>query len=119
MELCAVIKTLQYFKIPTKITIYCDSQYVVNTINSELCFKWFRENDYEKKNLDLWFELVDLLSFHIVTMIWVKGHENNKYNEMADMYAGHAARCLNIQSDDVKNKGKEDRKPLVPKSATR
>lgn len=39
MELCAVIKTLQYFKIPTKITIYCDSQYVVNTINSELCFK--------------------------------------------------------------------------------
>ena len=32
-ELIGVIETLQYFKNPVNITIYSDSQYVVNSIN--------------------------------------------------------------------------------------
>ncbi len=32
MEIKAVIETLKYFKSPVKITIYSDSQYVVNSI---------------------------------------------------------------------------------------
>lgn len=34
MELMGVLATLKYFKEPTEIEIYSDSQYVVNNINS-------------------------------------------------------------------------------------
>lgn len=52
-ELYAVIETLKYFKDPIKITIVSDSQYVVNSINGKHCYKWIKENDLSKKNLDL------------------------------------------------------------------
>ena len=53
MELRAVIETLKYFKDPIKITIVSDSQYVVNSINGKHCYKWIKENNLSKKNLDL------------------------------------------------------------------
>ena len=101
MEIMAVLETLKYFKTPTKITIYSDSQYVVNSIVEKHVYKWFESKDYSKKNLDLWFELIDLLSFHDVTFIWVKGHNDNKFNNIADMYAVHAAQCLNLPKDEI------------------
>jgi len=52
-ELYAVLGTLEYFKEPVKIKIYSDSQYVVNSINNRHVYKWFEEQDYSKKNLDL------------------------------------------------------------------
>lgn len=98
-ELYAVINTLQYFSSPVKITIYSDSQYVINSIQTKSCYRWFENRDYDKKNLDLWYKLIDLLEFHDVSFIWVKGHNEDKYNEMADMLAVHAAQCLNIPED--------------------
>ena len=53
MELRGVIETLRYFKEPIKITIVSDSQYVVNSINGKHCYKWIKDNDLSKKNLDL------------------------------------------------------------------
>lgn len=53
MELRGVIETLRYFKDPIKITIVSDSQYVVNSINGKHCYKWIKDNDLSKKNLDL------------------------------------------------------------------
>ena len=61
--------------------------------------KWFKENDFSKKNLDLWFQILDLLKFHKVTMCWVKGHSDNKYNNLADFLATHAATFLNLEED--------------------
>ena len=100
-EIRAVIETLKYFKDSVDITIYSDSQYVVSSINSKSCFKWIEESDLSKKNLDLWLELVNLLSYHNVTMVWVKGHENNSFNNMADLYCTHSATCLNIPEDEI------------------
>lgn len=101
MEIMAVIGALNYFKTPTNIKIYSDSQYVVNSICNGHVYKWFDEKDYSKKNLDLWFELIDLLNVHNVTFEWVKGHDNNKLNNLADKFAVHAAQCLNLPKDEI------------------
>lgn len=99
MELMAVIETLKYFKERTELTIVSDSQYVVNSIITGICNKWIEENDLSKKNLDLWFQLVELLPKHDVTMQWVKGHNNNKWNEEADKWCTFAAQCYNLPRD--------------------
>ena len=101
MELLAVINTLKYFKEKVNITIYSDSQYVVNSIMQGWVKTWFENEDYNKKNIDLWFELVNLLEIHNVTLIWVKGHDDNTMNNYADKLAQHAAKCLNLPEDRV------------------
>ena len=68
MEVLAVLATLEYFKDPVDITIVSDSMYVVNTIAQGWVKKWYDEKDYSKKNLDIWFKILDYLSYHKVTM---------------------------------------------------
>lgn len=68
MEALAVLATLEYFKDPVDITIVSDSMYVVNTIGHGWVKKWYDEKDYSKKNLDIWFKILDYLSYHNVTM---------------------------------------------------
>lgn len=101
MELLAVIETLKYFKDPTELTIVSDSQYVVNSINERHCFKWIKDKDTTKKNLDLWFQLINLLNYHTVSFKWVKGHNNHSMNEYADLLACHAATCMNLKEDPI------------------
>ncbi len=101
MEIMGVLETLRYFKTPIKIKIYSDSQYVVNSITKGYVRKWLEDKDFSKKNLDLWFELLDWLDFHDVTFEWVKGHNDNEMNELADKLAVHAAQCLNIPKDEI------------------
>lgn len=103
MELMGVLEALRYFKTPTKMKIYSDSQYVINNIEGGHVKKWFETKDYSKKNLDIWHDVIDLLEFHNVEFIWVKGHANNKYNELCDQLAVHAAQCLNLPVDEYKN----------------
>ena len=104
MELKGVLEALKYFPKPTKLTIVSDSQYVVNSINEGHCFKWLKNNDQSKKNLDLWFEIAKLLQYHTVTFKWVKGHNNHSMNEFADRLACHAAECMNLPEDQIKVK---------------
>ena len=101
MEIMGVLETLRYFKEPVNITIYSDSQYVVNAISMGSAKSWFEKQDYSKKNLDLWFEVVELLDFHHVTMIWIKGHDKSELNNLADKLAVHAAQCLNLPKDEI------------------
>ena len=101
MEIMGVLETLRYFKTPVSIKIYSDSQYVVNSIVNKYVYNWFEAKDFTKKNLDLWFELIDLLEFHNVTLEWVKGHDGNEFNNLADKLAVHAAQCLNIPEDEI------------------
>ena len=99
MEIKAVIETLKYFNERVQLTIISDSQYVVNSINTGLVKTWVENNDLTKKNLDLWFELVELLDKHDVTMVWVKGHNGDKWNEEADKWCVFAAQCYNLPRD--------------------
>lgn len=87
-ELYAVIKALQAVSRPIdSLTIYSDSQYVVCSINKG----WQR-----KKNKDLWsiFDRFYKLAQKYCPNIkfeWVKGHENNKFNNLADRLAVEAS----------------------------
>lgn len=119
MEARAVLETLKYFKEPTDITIVSDSMYVVNTINQGWVNKWFNDKDYSKSNLDIWFEILDYLDFHKVTMEWTKGHSDNQMNNEVDELCVFAAQCLNLPEDEHINKSKESRESLVPESETR
>jgi len=116
MELKAVLETLKYFKNPTEIKIVSDSMYVVNSICNHWAEKWFENEDYSKENLDLWWEVLELLKFHNVTVEWVKGHSTNKYNNRADELATFAAALINLPEDEYFNKCKKDRQSLVSKS---
>ena len=98
MELRAVLETLKFFENSTELTIISDSQYVINGINGA-AEKWIKDSDLSKKNLDLWFEIVELLHKHKVTMEWTKGHVGNKWNEEADKLCVFAAQCYNLPRD--------------------
>ena len=119
MEARAVLETLKFFKEPSDITIVSDSMYVVNTINQGWVRKWFENQDYSKSNLDIWFEILDYLDFHKVTVEWTKGHSNNVINQAADELCVFAARCLNLPEDEHIDYSKKVGQSLVPKSETR
>jgi ribonuclease HI len=94
MELLAIIEGLLYclnngFK-DQEIIIFSDSQYCIHGI-TEWVVKW-RKNGYSKKggliSSELWYVLDNLKSsFNYLSFEWVKGHNGNKYNEMADRLA--------------------------------
>ena len=94
MELTAPIMALKKIKSKSDVTIFTDSTYVKNGI-TEWIKKWVK-NDWissskkSVKNKDLWVELNDLCQKNKVTWKWVKGHSNNKYNNLADLLATEA-----------------------------
>ena len=78
----------------TKVTIYTDSAYIAN------CFKdkwyqtwmsngWRTSNRMAVKNTDLWKAILKIHreSKNSITIVHVKGHTNNKYNNRADALA--------------------------------
>ncbi len=99
-EIMSVLAVLEYFTEPVKISFFCDSQYVLNTIEKGWAKKWFENQDYSKKNLDLWYKIINLVEFHDCEWNWVKGHNNNPGNERANFLAQFAAKCLNLPKDE-------------------
>lgn len=99
MEIMGVLEALKYFKTPMNIEIYSDSSYVVNSINERHLHKWIEENDVTKKNMDLWVDVYKQLKRHRIQFFWVKGHSDNEFNELADMYANNSAMVLNPKND--------------------
>ena len=94
MELMAPIMALKKIKSNSGVTIITDSKYVKNGI-TEWIKKWEKNgwkssNRKPVKNKDLWIKLNDLCQKNTVTWKWVKGHSNNKYNNLADELATQA-----------------------------
>ncbi len=92
MELTAAIKGLSALKEPCEVTLYSDSQYLVNAINNGWLAGWkshgWRKADKsEVLNPDLWRELDALLCVHNVCFVWVRGHNGHDYNERCDALA--------------------------------
>ena len=78
MEMTAVIKALEAIDSSAKILISSDSTYVVNTMTKG----WKR-----KANHDLWEPLDGLVKNRDVSWRWVRGHNGNRGNELADALA--------------------------------
>lgn len=91
MEILAIIYALHAISKPIDIiNIYSDSQYVIGCITKN----WTR-----KKNTDLW-QLFDKVYSKAKTLCsniqfnWVKGHDINKLNNMADELAVEASNFI-------------------------
>lgn len=92
MEMMGVIKALEMLKEKCDVEVYSDSAYVVNSINNKWVYSWKKNNwiksDKSKaKNIDLWERLLELIDYHNVKFIKVKGHADNEYNNRCDKLA--------------------------------
>ena len=91
MELLAPIKAIQKFKKKSEISIFTDSTYVRDGIT--IWIKQWEKNGWKTaskkpvKNKELWKKLKNLSSKHSMKWIWVKGHAQDKYNNLVDELA--------------------------------
>ena len=104
MEILAAIEGLRALKTPCKVTLYTDSQYLVNAITKGWVRRWqskgwMRNKKEEAKNPDLWERLLELLDKHQVTLHWVKGHAGHPENERCDELAVQAAAGSHLEVD--------------------
>lgn len=92
MEITAVIEGLKKLKEPCDVTIYTDSAYTMNAFDLGWLDNWQQNNwkNAQKKevlNKDLWQELLAQMEKHKITWVKVKGHSDNKYNNICDKLA--------------------------------
>jgi len=100
MELMAVIAGLEALKNPkSTVTVFSDSQYVVNSIEKKWVFGWERNRFKDKKNADLWLRFLKVYRQHTVRFEWMKGHNGDKENERCDCLAIAAARSSQLLED--------------------
>ncbi len=110
MELLGVIVALEGLKRPCNVTIFSDSQYVVNAVEKRWVYLWkskgWRRADKKPaQNIDLWERLLPLLERHRVEFRWVRGHNNNVENERCDQLAVAASTGGNLLVDEGYLKG--------------
>ncbi len=101
MELLAVIAGLEAIKkneLP--VTVFSDSQYVVNAVEKGWLKNWIK-TDFKggKKNKDLWKHYHELAKNFNVNFVWVKGHATNALNNRCDELATAAADGKNLLVD--------------------
>ncbi|MEM7011704.1 MAG: ribonuclease HI [Verrucomicrobiota bacterium] len=105
MEILAAIAGLEALNEPCKVTIFSDSQYLVNAMSKGWIQGW-RKNGWAKKknqelkNADLWQRMWDVASEHEITWKWVRGHAGNRYNEICDQLAVNAAESKQLVVDE-------------------
>ncbi len=99
MELMAVIAGLEALIKPCDVTVYSDSQYVVNAFEKKWIDGWIKKGwkrgkNEEVKNVDLWKRLLEAAKPHNVKFVWVKGHAGHPENERCDELATAAADAM-------------------------
>jgi ribonuclease HI len=104
MELMAAIVGLQALRYRCAVTLYTDSQYLVNGIMKGWARRWrangWMRNPEEKAiNPDLWALLLDLCAQHEVRFEWVRGHSGNRENECCDRLSTRAAEGIELPPD--------------------
>lgn len=96
MEMQAVLEACLFIPEPERFTIVSDSEYVVKGIN-EWMPRWkskgWRKGGGAIANLDLWKLLDQHFDPSRMTIVWVRGHDGQVFNEIADELAGKEAHC--------------------------
>jgi len=105
MELLAVISALERLTRPCNVTLYSDSQYVVDAVTKRWVYSWqnrgWRKADRKPAlNVDLWQRLLPLLEKHEVEFRWVRGHNNVVENERCDRLAVEASQRFDLTVDE-------------------
>ena len=94
MELTAVLKALVALREPCSVAVHTDSAYIHNAFEKGWIKAW-QDNGWRtvnKKdvlNQDLWKSILDCMKKHKVVYKKVKGHSDDKYNNICD----ELARC--------------------------
>jgi ribonuclease HI len=100
MELRAVIEGLKKLKTTDlKVTVYTDSRYVADAVEKKWVFGWERKQFKDRKNADLWKELLEQIRKHSVKFVWIKGHNNHPQNERCDALAVAASKQQQLKED--------------------
>jgi ribonuclease HI len=86
METLAVLRALQFLKVPSVVVIHTDSQYIIDG------FKRLSRNQLLKSHYDIWGLLLHYIQIHHVHLSKVKAHSGVEGNELADKHAKYAAR---------------------------
>ena len=104
MELMGCIKGLEALEEKCPVTVFCDSQYVVNGIEKGWARRW-KQNNWKRnktdtaENSDLWSTLLELCEKHDVSFRWVRGHDGNRENERCDELAVEMTRRGDLPPD--------------------
>jgi len=120
MELYAAIQGLQALTEPCQVTLYSDSEYLVNAMTRGWAARWkkrgwMRTSKEKALNPDLWDRLLALCQVHRVAFIWLRGHAGTPENERCDQLSAQAMRHKHLPVDE----GYEDqlnRKPSAQKA---
>ncbi len=111
MEIRGVLKALQLVENKSlPVVLYCDNQYVVNSIAKGWAYKWESEDwvdsksnfpGSKRKNWDLFVQLLaEIRKFKRMPQFkWVKGHSNIYHNEVCDILAGEARKSKKTVTD--------------------
>ena len=110
MEILAAIVGLEALKKRSTVTVYSDSQYLVNAIQEGWAKRWrasgWKRNKKERAiNPDLWARLLDLCERHDVEFRWVRGHAGHPENERCDELAVAAAASSDLPTDEGYERG--------------
>ena len=100
MELLAVIKGLRELKSNNvQVVVVSDSKYVVDAVNKGWLENWIKKGFKDKKNPDLWRDMIPLLRRYKPVFQWVKGHNNHPQNERCDALAVMESKKPNLPPD--------------------
>lgn len=105
MEILAAIVGIEMLNRPCKVTLYSDSQYLVDAmmkgwVTTWKRKDWWRTNKERAVNVDLWQRLLSACEQHQVEFHWVKGHAGNEENERCDQLSMNALRQPNLSADE-------------------
>ena len=100
MELRAVIEGLKKLKTTDlQVTVYTDSRYVADAVEKKWVFGLERKQFKDRKNADLWKELLEQIRKNSVKFVWIKGHNNHPQNERCDALAVAASKQQQLKED--------------------
>jgi ribonuclease HI len=104
MEILAAIIALRALKVRCEVTLYSDSQYLINAVEKGWLKRWqakgWIKSDKEPVvNPDLWKQLLEQLSRHHISFVWVRGHAGHRHNERCDELARTQATRSDLPPD--------------------
>ncbi len=104
MEMLGAIVALESLKEACEVTLYSDSQYVVQAMTKGWLVNWKRKNWIKSDkqpvlNIDLWKRIDELCQKHQVSFEWVRGHNGHVENERCDALAVAAAHSTELAID--------------------
>lgn len=92
MELTAVLKAIEALKEPCSVTVHTDSAYIHNAFEKKWIDNWQRNgwktsSKKDVENQDLWKGILKTSASHSMHWKKVKGHSDDKYNNICDELA--------------------------------